>query len=260
MTCVSSLIVAAALADYNASRRARSGGGQLHHQLALFTPANHPLAPSPELLWSLELSRFQPTHLRRNASKMDIYHRHAPPEPNFFAQLPHLPNCPVIAQRIPPPGRQCDHEPKFSCGQIARRPDPSKGPPCHVWSIGSAGETCFEEFVHESAPHCEIHSFDPTLSVAAERHMQQLAAAKVLHYHQLGLSDRAGHYSRKRYRDSSSSIECNEGDVFSNGSKYSARQRARFNCLEMRVATLAQMVTTVRTESARDFWIVGHPG
>lgn len=104
-----------------------------------------------------------------------------------------------------------------------------------MWSIGSAGETCFEEYVHRVAPHCRIDSFDPTLPEKAEQHMLELQEKGVLQYHKLGLGEKLGHFSMKRYRDPLSSSRCNDGDVFSNRSKLSARERRSLHCLEVRV-------------------------
>ena len=51
-------------------------------------------------------------------------------------------------------------EDKVACGQaetVFRRP-------CLVVSIGSNGEAGFEESVHATAPHCEVHTWDGTLN------------------------------------------------------------------------------------------------
>jgi hypothetical protein len=69
-------------------------------------------------------------------------------------------------------------------------------------------------FGFHQAPHCTIHSFDPTLPAAAERKMYDLQAAGVLSYHRLGLSHKRGLLSAKKYRDGSSDIKCNSPDFF----------------------------------------------
>ncbi|CAL6334294.1 unnamed protein product [Bathycoccus prasinos] len=51
---------------------------------------------------------------------------------------------------------------KWLCG--VRTVLPQKNP-CVVYSIGSKGEVSFEVGVQEKLPHCEIHIFDPTLTV-----------------------------------------------------------------------------------------------
>lgn len=48
--------------------------------------------------------------------------------------------------------------PKFVCGI-----DTLKGRPCLVYSIGSNNDYRFEATISSIHPHCEIHTFDPTL-------------------------------------------------------------------------------------------------
>ena len=36
--------------------------------------------------------------------------------------------------------------------------------PCWVFSLGSNGQSDFEEAVRASYPHCKLHIFDPTIS------------------------------------------------------------------------------------------------
>ena len=204
---------------------ARASNHSSKHRVPLYTPLDHPMRPTAPLQRQLEGWRVESEVgllAVGNLTAKDMYFRHAPVEARFFSQF--AVDCTADARRIPPPGHHCDHEPKFSCGRIGSRHGPATGemPSCHVWSIGSAGETCFEEYVHELAPHCEIHSFDPTLPPAAEQHMQRLQAGGVLQYHRIGLSDRRGRFSIKRYRDKTSSIECNSQDIFLNTTKYSA--------------------------------------
>ena len=208
--------------------------GRASNHVPLYTPFDHPMRPSAALQRQLENWRVESEAGKLDAGNLtvkDMYFRHAPVEAHFFSQFDV--NCAADARRVPPSSRQCDHEPKFSCGRVGSRRGPAadKAPPCHVWSIGSAGETCFEEYVHEVAPHCEIHSFDPTLPAAAETHMQRLQAAGVLHYHRVGLSDRSGRLSIKKYRDPKSSAQCNNHDIFNNASKYSAKASTTSNFL-----------------------------
>jgi hypothetical protein len=54
---------------------------------------------------------------------------------------------------------------KWICGlqeEAARATLGGSSPRCIVYSFGSSNDFTFEERVHEIAPHCEIHTFDPT--------------------------------------------------------------------------------------------------
>ena len=76
---------------------------------------------------------------------------------------------------------------KWLCG--VRTVLPQKNP-CVVYSIGSKGEVSFEVGVQEKLPHCEIHIFDPTLTVG-----QKEVVNNVLHdiqFHDIGLGGSNG--------------------------------------------------------------------
>ena len=61
-----------------------------------------------------------------------------------------------------------------------------------MWSVGSNGQTCFEEEWHALAPLCKVHVFDPTLSARARDKLGRLQRNGMLRLHSIGLSSKAG--------------------------------------------------------------------
>ena len=117
----------------------------------------------------------------------ELFIRQFPVETRYFASRPHhLPPCVDRAQPIPRPAARCRDgaEAKHHCAL-------APGGACVVWSVGSNGQTCFEEEWHAQAPGCEIHVFDPTLSAPARRRLDKLERDGVLRFHAIGLSSRA---------------------------------------------------------------------
>ena len=149
-----------------------------------YTPVDHALTPNASLQRTLE--RFDGDFFKTHSAvhEFDIFTRHFPVEQGFFSNRG--PPCVSNAYQLPPPsyryraGTKC--APKFACG-------PARAfallPQCVIWSIGSAGETCFEEHVHDHAPACQIHVFDPTLPEKAVQHLRELEAAHVLQLHEV---------------------------------------------------------------------------
>ena len=170
----------------------------------LYTPEDHVLRPQAQQQRALEwfdgrdnlppkTGKLRPPS--RNVSKRDLFVRWYPVEGEYFTHSP-LP-CASLVARLPPPDyRGCStQDPKFACGPISWLAAPG----CQIWSIGSAGETCFEEYVHQQAPSCGIHTFDPTLNAAQMTHMQSLERRGVLLFHQLGLGDSDSMVTLARY-------------------------------------------------------------
>ena len=154
---------------------------QMHGCISLSGYNDHPLVPSPRLQHCLE--HFDGQRWRtRNIYWEEHYTRHHPVERSFFAQFKGgALDCVRHTHRMPPEASACTHEPKYSCGPVRAL---RQG--CHVFSIGSADQTCFEEHIHEVSPGCTINVFDP--SVTGKR--GPLAAAQrsgVLRFHQVGL-------------------------------------------------------------------------
>ena len=166
-----------------------------HPHVPLYTPDTHPLRPSRELQTQLERIRLGLTsNEERNLTFRDLYLRYAPVESSFFSTFARdslSVDCtaPGVTQRIPPIDSTCDHEPKFSCGKIGKRRSgrrarqgaplaaPKPTPACHVWSIGSAGETCFEEYVAKQVKHrlpkdiCHSHLLHAPCCLAISLHL-----------------------------------------------------------------------------------------
>ncbi|KAG5176627.1 methyltransferase domain-containing protein [Tribonema minus] len=73
---------------------------------------------------------------------------------------------------------------KFVCGVefLADRKD------CLVYSIGSSEHDGFERGILAAAPHCEVHTFDPTSSADA---MRARSTAAGYRFHLVGLGSRA---------------------------------------------------------------------
>ena len=88
---------------------------------------------------------------------------------------------------------ECVDEPKFVCDSLPTRSNSThpraseRAAPCQVWSIGSAGQTCLEETIHNQAPHCDIHVFDPTVSENSHPGIASLVRAGALRFHRWGL-------------------------------------------------------------------------
>jgi len=60
--------------------------------------------------------------------------------------------------------------------------------PCLAYSFGSAGDTNFERALKKVAPHCDIHTFDPTLSPVAMKKVQAAEVEGILKFHAMGLA------------------------------------------------------------------------
>jgi len=154
--------------------------------LSGYTPCGHPLVPTAEVQSSLE--RFNGSHWVRPAtdecssadrSACELFTRDFPVERTFFDTF--VVPCVDRTTRLP----SCA-EPKFACGawhELDRR-----NPTCHVWSFGSAGETCFEETVHMHAPGCRISVFDPTIR-ASDPRLERPIARGAFDFSQVGLGD-----------------------------------------------------------------------
>lgn len=90
-------------------------------------------------------------------------------------------NCPFLKERI---GRLGDGG-KWVCGLRYMLQDR----PCLVYSLGSAGDTSFEEQILASTS-CEVHTFDPNLSTDMQTAMQ--TSLPGLHFHSVGLGRSSG--------------------------------------------------------------------
>jgi hypothetical protein len=85
-------------------------------------------------------------------------------------------NCPLLKERI---GRIGDGG-KWVCGL---RSNLMRGRRCLVYSLGSAGDTSFEDELL-STIDCEVHTFDPTLDKAVQAAVQ---ARPKLQFHAIGV-------------------------------------------------------------------------
>ena len=61
---------------------------------------------------------------------------------------------------------------------------------CTVYSVGSKGEISFEKGIEEKLPHCEIHIFDPTLTVEQKNNVHDFLHKTKLH--EIGLGESNG--------------------------------------------------------------------
>lgn len=109
-----------------------------------------------------------------------------------------------IARDMPDCARSCEgaadagwyqdnFDPDFSCstemrlgpggdgGKWVCNPHSLLGKPCLVYSVGSENDFRFEEAVHALLPHCEIHTFDPTIGPNPS------ARPEYVHFHPWGL-------------------------------------------------------------------------
>ena len=186
------------------------------HTPHLYTPVGHPLAQS---LLSRRTSKLMarrqrwPADPNPNASlyklrpsewhDFDHFTRRFPVEKRYLAETPSLAPCLKQTYQLPPPSllvkNEC--EPKFSCGSARAFAERTAG--CAVWSIGSAGETCFEEYLHAQAPNCRIDVFDPTLTPRGRERLGGLKQRGVLDFHDIGLADHrtvGGYSTFKDYR------------------------------------------------------------
>ena len=84
-------------------------------------------------------------------------------------------NCPLLKQRV---GRLGDGG-KWVCGLKSNL---LQTPGCLVYSLGSAGDTSFEEIIINKTA-CEVHTFDPTLSPEMETAVQ---SKDKLHFYPIG--------------------------------------------------------------------------
>lgn len=218
-----------------------------HRPVALYTPEDNVMRPSAALQRELEwfgLGHGPPAAgpilpPQRNLTEKDLYFRRFPVEGQYFTQHPHFP-CARQVVRVPASDYRCEHEesdPKFSCGRVSQLQRPG----CQVWSIGSAGETCFEEYVHQQAPACQIHTFDPTLPAAQQAHVQSLQRRGVLQFHPVGLGSKEEMLTMRKYSDKSSHKRCEEGGL-------SARQRKVLGCLHVKARPLYALMTELGTQ------------
>ena len=113
----------------------------------------------------------------------DLHFRQFPVERRFFTAEAAMPRCSHV-QQIPRADASCADgaEAKFFCGSVATL----AGPRCEMWSIGSNGQSCFEEEWHALVPTCRVRVYDPTLRPAARAHMEQLQRKGVLEFHPIG--------------------------------------------------------------------------
>jgi hypothetical protein len=81
--------------------------------------------------------------------------------------------------------------PKWVCGLDTLQ---HQQPSCLVYSFGSNGDVGFERAIKQRVPACSIYTFDPTLSVAPDKHQAVTRAqeAGVLTFVELGISDEDG--------------------------------------------------------------------
>ena len=61
---------------------------------------------------------------------------------------------------------------------------------CVVYSVGSKGEVSFEIGIEHKLPNCEIHIFDPTLTVVQRRNIDELL--EKFYFHDVGLAGSDG--------------------------------------------------------------------
>jgi len=59
---------------------------------------------------------------------------------------------------------------------------------CVVYSLGLFNNDEFERSIHEAAPQCDIHSYDPTKRVMTEFHMDEVLDAYGAHFHHVGIT------------------------------------------------------------------------
>uniref|UniRef100_A0A7S2FL84 Methyltransferase FkbM domain-containing protein n=1 Tax=Haptolina brevifila TaxID=156173 RepID=A0A7S2FL84_9EUKA len=159
-----------------------------------YTPVEHPLVrhlSNRTASHHMAKRHGWPLDYGGDVSKLDHFTRRFPVEARYWLSPRSVAPCLTHAYQLPPlafarkVGGVC--EPKFACGPAAELGHSRSG--CVVWSIGSAGETCFEEYVHTAAPSCSIDVFDPMLTAATRRRLESLSARGVLRLHEVGLAD-----------------------------------------------------------------------
>ena len=85
-------------------------------------------------------------------------------------------NCPLLKERV---GRIGDGG-KWVCGVKSNLLQTAG---CLVYSLGSAGDTSFEDAMMQSTV-CEVHTFDPTLPSEVQAAVQ---SNQKLHFHNIGV-------------------------------------------------------------------------
>lgn len=157
----------------------------------IYSPAEHPMMPTEELQDKLERYNGKEWvhHFpgRMDMSDDELFVRHFPVETKFFESYGG-PNCARNAYSLPPPN-QIGSEPKFICGKPESYQQRAG---CEVFSIGSNGQTRFEEYMHKQAPGCRIDVFDPTLNEEMNQKVQKLQEKGVFNFHNVGLNWRQG--------------------------------------------------------------------
>lgn len=146
-----------------------------------YTPSSHPLVPNASLRARIQHfdGAWRPTPFVRAYEHLS---RRFPVEERFWASA--AAPIPCTSQHTIRLGSALC-APKFFCGT----PTALSKHLFAAWSIGSAGETCFEEFLHAAAPHCRIEVFDPTLPSASRLRLKSLERRGVLRLHEVGLAD-----------------------------------------------------------------------
>ena len=141
----------------------------------------------PTEMQQAELERWNGTGFATAVRGKDLFFREFPIERRFFSALPRSLQCVQNARAIPHAGSECSDgaERKHHCGNLRQEH-------CAMWSVGSNGQTCFEEEWHALAPLCKVHVFDPTLSARARDKLGRLQRNGMLRLHSIGLSSKAG--------------------------------------------------------------------
>ena len=236
-----------------------------------YTPKEHPLA--------LHLmNRQSSSHIARvrgwpldsvpkgskHFHEYDHFTRRFPVEARYFQSPLAVAACLSHTFQLPPPsfdhtlatnvssglnereGGQC--EPKFSCGPA--RTIHRHHSDCTIVSIGSAGETCFEEYMHRQVPRCGIHVFDPTLTSDGRAHLKALEQQGVLRFHQSGLADQRtvnGYSTFKDYRFKSS-LDRWRMRFCDTERALDPVNRKAMGCMTARMLTLSEMYKEMRVD------------
>jgi hypothetical protein len=218
-----------------------------HHSVPLYTPADHPLCPSAPEQRLLEWEEGLPTAPSRKAlSHHDVFTRHFPVQSQYFAKHSQTPCNTALVQAIVPTDSRCDGQLRpavsWTCiapSRLARR----RG--CEIWTIGSTGHSCWEEYVHRQAGACTIRTFDPSLSRRSAATLQGMQRRGVMRYYSVGLGAADGIRTIRTYGSVGVGSRCEEWQMADDAARAQAREPTFMGCVQMRVRPLSAMMASV---------------
>ena len=216
-----------------------------------YTPVEHPLVRHlrgrKSSVQMADLFGWPPDGASSRLHQFDHYTRRFPVEARYWTG-PHA-VAPCLSHTYQLPAASSSREicePKYACGST--KAFAALGGDCVIWSIGSAGETCFEEYMHQQVPQCGIHVFDPTLSTGGWQRLQALARRGVLQMHEFGLADERTFNGTSTFRDYRIKSMSDRIRMRYCGTEqaHDPVQRKKMGCLSANMLTLAEMYKALR--------------